>query len=319
MSELSARTLPAVRTTEIGWSVLKVPYWSHPEFDFQKACIGMEESEIQTELMCNWAASSGLRVYPEFKYEMHVSKQPLEYDPDMPLHISFDWGLSPACAIAQLSSFGQLQIFPSFAPEERQYEGIYSFAERVADHLLTVYAAPYDRNLDDLPLVVIGDPAGRSKQGHSVAGKKSKEEVSCFDILFRGLTLYVGEDENGRPMTEKLPGWGWRAIPGDVSHLKRQEAVRYRLKTLIHGEPAFLIDQREEFLQSCFLGGYHFKQYSDGTYGREPEKNHSSHLVNAVEYLCTRLSARPAQKPDDDEDGPRLPPFVSFASSSRRP
>lgn len=317
MPETDATPLLRQRQTRLGWTVLSVPYTAKPDYDFERACIGMEQDAIATELLINWLASSGMRVYPEFREEIHVAKEPLEYDPDLPLHISFDWGLSPACCIGQLSSFGQLLIFPSLHPEEREYEGVYAFAEKVADHLLREYAAPYDLSLEELPLVVIGDPAGKARGQHVVSGKKAKELASCFDILYRGLELDLGQDENGKTVTEKLPGWGWRVIAGDVSHKKRQEAVRYRLKTLVHGLPALLLDPREEFIQSACLGGYHYKERSDGTLENEPEKNASSHIMNALEYLCTRISARPAAKEDeDDETYPRYQ-FSSQASGSR--
>ena len=54
-------------------------------YDFKRACIGMEEEAIQTELLINWLASSGLRVYPEYREEIHTAKEPLFYDPDLPL------------------------------------------------------------------------------------------------------------------------------------------------------------------------------------------------------------------------------------------
>lgn len=312
--------LPLKRTRNGFW-VIGVPWNSRPDFDFKAACVGMSPSEIQTDLLRNWLASSGVRVYDEFREEIHVSKEPLEYDPDLPLHVGLDFGLSPAAAICQLSAFGQLLMFPSLHPDAREYSGIYEFGQRLADHLLREYAAPNGMTLEELPLVIVGDPAGRAKVGHMHRGKKAAELMSCAEVLFRGLTLEVGVDEEGHPITEKLPGWGWRMIPGDVSHKKRQEAVRYRLRTLIHGEPAFLLDVREEFMRSAFLGGYHRRERSDGTIEPDPEKNEFSHLANALEYLMTRVSARPARRdPDEDtlDPPPRPAPFASQASSAWR-
>jgi hypothetical protein len=144
---------------------------------------------------------------------------------------------------------------------------------------------------------------------------------SCFQILNRGLTLHLGEDEDGRDAGERLPGWGWIVQPGEVSHMKRQEAVRGRLKTLLgSGVPALIVDPREEFLQSAFMGGYHRKSFSDGTFDRNPAKNEFSHLVNGLEYLCSRLFSRPGRPEEEfDEDrGPRQEPFRSQSSSWHR-
>ena len=50
------------------------------------------------------------------------------------------------------------------------------------------------------------------------------------------------------------------------------------------------IDPRERFLIDAFKGGYRKKKIANKElYLDEPEKNEYSHLMNALEYLVSRL------------------------------
>lgn len=311
-----------LRKTRIGFWVADLEHTLKPDYDFEAACVGMEPEDIQTELLINWKATSGIRIYPEFRKEIHVSTRKLPYYPELPLCLGWDWGLEPACLIAQVNPMGQLQIFRSFYPPAREFDGIYAFAERVADRLLREYAAPYGKSLSELETFHVGDPAGRALTHHSSGGRQAKEVASCFQVLNQGLTIDLGEDDEGSRRTEHLPGWGWLVYPGDVSHLKRQDAVRARLRTLLSGGlPALIVDVDEEFVETAFLGAYCRKQFSDGTIDRNPMKNHASHVMNGLEYLCTRLFSRPAREKQEgeyDEDVERPAPFASQASSHWR-
>lgn len=321
MAEEVGKLLP-IKETQIGFWVLNIPHTAKPDYDFERACIGMDRTDIETEILINWNASSGMRIYDGFDPDVHVSKTELHYYPGLPICMGFDFGLSPACLIGQLNPLGQFQIFPSLAPEEREYEGIYSFGEKVADHLLKNYGMPHGKTLKQLNTYCVGDPAGRAMTRHSAGGRTSRELFSCFQILNTGLTLSLGEDEEGLPVREHLPGWGWLLYGGEVSHDKRQEAVRARLRWMIRPKvPALIVDPREEFVQSCFMGQYRRKVFSDGTYDRNPMKDHASHIMNSLEYLLSRLKVTPSQPEeefDEDKSARRPEPFRSQSSSYHR-
>lgn len=289
------------------------------DYDFEAACRGMAPEDIATELEISWTSAPGLRVYPQFRYEIHVASRPIRYEPSLPLVIGWDFGLSPACCISQVNALGQWCIFPSFHPEEREFEGIYEFGSHIADHLLRTYAVPNGMSLEELPMSHYGDPAGRGAA--PTPGKRANETLSAFQILNRGIDVYAGEGEGRQRIVDRKPGWGWHVMPGAVSIPERLEAVKGRLTTLLRdGVPALIVDPREEFTITAFQGGYRYKQYADGTFDRHPLKDHFSHGMDALSYCATRLWARPgAKKRDDyDEDTPRQIPYVSQASGQHR-
>ncbi len=302
------------RQTRDGWHILGVGWEVVPGYDFAAACVGMGENEIEMELKRNWSVTRGKAVYPEFNVDRHVAKQPLIFDPSRPLHCGFDWLGTPAFVPTQLNAHGQWLIFPSLSPPETESIAIYEFAEQVANHLLRRYAAPHGLSLDDLQMVHIGDPSGNNPPART-AGKR-QETHSAFEILKKGSKMYLGEDDHGDPVYEQRPGWGWRVIPGAMRIKDRIEAVRARLTTTLHGGlSALVIDPAAQVVKDGFAGGYHYKKYSDDTYAREPEKNHSSHTSDCISYIATKLFARPSRADDRDEDEPLRPPVVSQASN----
>ncbi len=308
------RVLAPPRVTADGWRVLTI-HWSHiPGYDYEAACEGLSPEGIRRELEIDWNATEGLRVYPEFGRQKHVALEPLVPDPNQPFHCGWDWGGCPAFVITQLNAMGQWLIFPSCSPPEGLGIGTYDFGQMVADHLLRVYAAPYGKELSDLKLAHFGDPSGNRRPPRT--GDRPAETQSCFDILYRGLTLDLGVNEWGEPIQERKPGWGWRIQPGPVNITDRLEAVKGRLTySLRDGLPALVVCPNADVVISGFLGGYHRPQRADGSYSRDPAKNYFSHTFDALAYICARLFVRPRVEPEEDEDAPQRVEFRSHAAS----
>ena len=255
MPEVSERLLPR-RTTVDGWTILTIPFSVVPGFDIATATKGMSENDIKREYYISWSSSSGAAVYPTYNADIHVARAPLCFDPGRPLIAGIDFGGCPAAVFSQLNGYGQWLILSAMAPPEGLSLGTYEFGEQLADHLLHNYASPYGLEIDQLTITWFGDPAGNAPPalGRSNPGCEARTH---FEILRDGIYLPMGVGEEGEPITEHKPGWGWDIIPGAVSIPERLEAVRARLSLILHGGlPAFLVDPRCEPIKEAMGGGY---------------------------------------------------------------
>lgn len=317
MSEAPRHRVVPKRRTRLGFAITTIHWKSVPGYQIEMISHGMDANSKRVELEIDWSVTRGRPVYPEFSRDMHVASEPLPYYPELPLILCWDMPGTPACAVTQLNPFGQWQIFPSLQANAKESVGVYEFGQRVADHLLEKYAAPNEITVEELSLVHIGDPAGNYKPPRT--GMRRSETRAAFEVLRAGSRLYVGE-QDGVERYEERAGWGWVVVAGAVDLTTRLEAVKTRLKALVgSGLPAMIVDPRAEPIIQALNGGYHYKENSDGSYGREPDKNHSSHIVNSLEYGATRLHSRPVpRRRVEDEDGEQAPRHISMAAGRDR-
>jgi hypothetical protein len=299
--------LPIVHK-ESGWAVLTIAHTSVPGYDLAAASRGMSPEAIRTEILIDWNATKGKRVYPEFSRDHHMSLDPILPDPSRPFYMGWDFG-RVACVITQTNTAGQWLILDSISPPEDETVGIYEFGWRVADYLTQNYALPNGLALKDLRLVHFGDPAGNMRVPRT--GDRPQETRTSFDILRKGLEIHVGEDIHGRLITERKEGLGWRIMPGQVGITIRLESVRARLTTTLKdGIPALVVDPNAMVVLDGFAGLYQYKEYSDGSYSREPLKNFYSHTFDCVGYIATRLfpanKFQQTEEEEEDDPGPRV-------------
>lgn len=306
------------RKTKLGITIVDIPFDVVPWYDYEGVCQGMDGPAIRMEVHRDWTVTRGKAVYPNYNEHIHVAQEPLEYFPEIPLRLAWDVPGCPACCLAQINPWNQVQIFPPICAAAAESVSVYDFGERVAFHLLDRYAAPYGMTLAQLSdqLIHVGDPAGKIRPPRNRL--KNSETRAAFDVLRAGSRQYLGDDPDGNEQFLEKPGWGWVIQPGAGDHVTRQGAVNALLTQLVSGgQPALIIDPNAGEIRRGLNGGYHFEDYGDGTFSREPVKNQAAHILNCVEYLATRLNARPIP-PDrpTDEDNER-PAFVSRAASGR--
>lgn len=312
---IEERVLPK-RHTSTGWCVTRIHHSSVPGYDIEEARKGLSKASIQTELECNWMASAGKVVYPEFSETLHIAPHPLPFDPHRQLILGLDVPGTPAAIISQINVFDQWCILRNLSPPEDEALGYYEFFETLAEVLLREFAEPVDRDLETLNLKFYGDPAGNAPIPKP--GQAPKEARSCFDILRNGIKLTVGVDERGTERVVEKPGWGWHVVPGDVSEVKRIAAVGARLSTLLRGGlPAIQIDPGCRTVIEGFGGAYHYPELSGGRgFEPHPKKDFWSHTMNALEYPATRLFAHKEKK--EPGESTRRPHVSRAAARSTR-
>lgn len=206
---------------------------------------------INVYLRCKYGQSKeGRPVFEGFRQEFHVAKSrlvPIE-DPNRPLLIGMDFGLTPACTISQLDPRGRLLTFAEITSSNM---GIYRFLTEKLKPLLA------DR-FRGLPVVVIGDPAGTQRA--------QTDESTVYDIL---------------------AAEGFTAQPAPSNTLSRRlAAVERYLSRVVDGTPAHLIDPGCKWLIGALAGGYRYRIKKSGDMEDKPEKNDYSHIVDGHQYTC---------------------------------
>ena len=214
-----------------------------------------------------------IRVYLEGKYgsvfdgkpvyhgvwndEVHVSERPLSVYRNIPLILGWDFGLTPACVVCQLSPRGQFRVLREYVCERG---GIRQFATNVVKPSLV-------NEFKGLEVSGWSDPAG--------AQASQVDETTPISELNR----------LGFP-TELAPS-------NDFS--VRRQAVMSFLMRMIDGKPGFLLDPSCKMLRKGFNGGYQLARLQitgeEERYHDAPVKNKFSHPAEALQYSCLGVDA----------------------------
>lgn len=189
----------------------------------------------------------GKPVYPNFASDVHVSKEEIPVAAGIPVYMGVDFGLTPAAVIGQKVR-GRWLLLQEIVAFDM---GIVKFSEVLRQELLTRYPSN--------EVIIFGDPAGDFRA--------QTDESTPFQIL-RGAGL------NARP-----------APSNDVA--LRLESVSTTLNRMVDGLSGLLIDFRCRNIIKGFEGGYQYRriQVSGERYDDKPEKNHFSHIHDALQYL----------------------------------
>jgi hypothetical protein len=275
-------------TTSTGVRTIRLHYSAFPKRDpdtpqgaawLQKALEGYiggkDNPAWKMEQEIDFSIRSGVPIYKIFREEHHVAKSPLIPIPHTPILRGWDYGLTPACAIAQLTRRPHLNIFPCVFTAQNESIGIKRFSEKVLQYCNMTFPG--------FTFIDYGDPAG---------GQRAQtDERTCFEIQ-RDF-----KDDQGRSLIQ--------VEAGEVTWTGRHRAMEDVLRRIEDdGLPFLQVDPRERFLIDAFKGGYRKKQVANKEiYLDEPEKNEYSHLMNALEYLVSRLQyGRPAPPPRRGSD-----------------
>jgi len=195
---------------------------------------------------------------------VHVSSEPLSVYRGLPLRLGWDFGLTPACIVGQLSPKGQVRILREFVCDRG---GIRQFVTDVVRPVL-------NNEYAGMPLISTGDPAG-------MQGAQGDMEITCFGEL------------------ERLGILSFPASTNDL--LPRRQAVITALTRTIDGEPGFLLDPSCTDLRKGFNGGYQFSRVQvsgEERYRDVPNKNRFSHPHDGLQYLM--LEADKGTRPRAD-------------------
>jgi Terminase large subunit, T4likevirus-type, N-terminal len=173
------------------------------------------------------------------------------------LIIGQDFGRNPWSIITQVDHRGRLLIFEEAPAEDT------GIALHVKSTLRPILMNPL---YVGRPIVIIGDPAGKARE--------SNFEINNFEVL------------------NKL---GFKHVfPAPTNDIElRIQAVEYFLGLSIDGGPGILISELGcPNLIAALNGGYRYSKTKEDVSKPKPDKNESSHVVDALQYVC--LMARSA-------------------------
>ena len=214
------------------------------------ASVGKEQDYINVYIHGNYGfVVEGKPVYSMYRDNVHCAPQALDPNPNLPILVGADFGLTPAAVFGQRLPDGRWNVF---AEVNTEHCGIKRFGELLAAFVATHYA--------NFQIgVAWGDPAGTA----------GEEGETAFDIL------------------RNTTGWHWRPAPTNDPAI-RQEAIIGTLNRMVDGKPGFQLSPACPVLRKGFVSGYHFKfvRSSNGALLHEtPAKNGFSHPHDALQYL----------------------------------
>lgn len=229
-------------------------------FDYYtKLATGQTEEFIKVFCLGEYGSVGfGKIVYNEFNSDIHAVDD-IPVIENSPIHVFWDFGLSPACTVFQVSERGQVRLIKEFQGIDM---GIRTFAQNIV--------IPQFQEL--FPTNKIGysdaDPAG-------MAGDTIMEELSC-----------IGE----------LNSLGIRTEAASTNDLEpRIGAVKYLLNTMIDGKPAFIVSRKgAPKAIKGFIKEYAYKRISvvgEERYRDIPTKNMSSHIQDTIQYGALRFAS----------------------------
>jgi hypothetical protein len=217
---------------------------------------GKDDNWIRAYLLAEYSTVlAGKPIYAgQWSDSLHVSTAPLNPIRGREIILGWDFGLTPACVVIQVSPRGIVHVLDEFVGENC---GVSQFIDGVVKPaLITKYAG--------CTIVSVGDPAG--------AKRADTDERSVFDELrLKGIPT--------RPASSNAP-------------MKRWEAVRNFLGQLRDGKAAFSLDASCKVLRKGFNGGYRFRQLQttgETRYSETADKNIYSHIHDALQYACLHL------------------------------
>ena len=220
---------------------------------YRNLMVGKDDDWIQVYVRGEYGSTrTGKPVYQEYVDSMHCAGADLTPIRGLPLHLGWDFGLTPACVVVQQHPSGYLMVLDEFAVQEHGAMGLRQFARAVVKPGLAERYAGFE-------LIGWGDPAGNARA--------QTDEQTCFQIL--------AEE-------------GLHASPAATNNATaRRDAVKRFLIMRLDDRPGLLLSPRCAVLRKGFRGKYQYERVQvsgEERYQERPCKNHYSHAHDGLQY-----------------------------------
>jgi hypothetical protein len=192
--------------------------------------------------------TDGKPIYPEYNDDVHVSSEIILPDPQHPIIVGIDFGLTPAATINQQVD-GQWRVIDEIVTERM---GALNFGTLLGKKLRSEYSG-YEVEL-------FGDPAG--------AQEAQTDETTPFEML-ASLGLFA----------DPAPTNDW---------MIRREAVAKLMSVMTcTGQPGFIVSPKARYFRKGLSGGYAYRRLmviGEDRFHDKPNKNIYSHVCESHQY-----------------------------------
>lgn len=235
---------------------------------------GATDAHISVNIMGNYGITlSGQPVHPSYNDKLHYLGKKIPYNKDLPLGLGWDFGLTPACSINQLSARGQLCNLAELWTERM---GLRDFVKNIVIPYLDKNFIGWRENY-----ISRHDPAGNQKS--------QSDAKSCEDIF---------REE------------GIRSLPASTNSMTaRRDGLKYFLGKMVDGNPAFALSMDCNMTRDGLMGNFQYPRImvgGDERYHETPVKNIYSHICEALEYIAMEFSGITKKPPSPEKKGYRI-------------
>lgn len=201
------------------------------------------------------AGGFGMPVFKNtFRLNFHKAKEPLKMlaVTNYPLIVGMDNGLTAAAVIGQMDARARVNILGESYVPEGQTMGVETFLDRLLiPYLRANFPAPSSR------VVFVLDPA-------------------CWER----------SQVNEVTIAQSVQARGYQTIKASTNKPERRiAAVEGLLQRAIDGGPGMLVSPNCPWLLKALDWGYRNKKSQAGVVTAVPDKNHYSHIADALQYL----------------------------------
>ena len=251
---------------------------------------GNHESWIAINLEAKYGQSmEGRPVFVEFDETRHVAKEEFAPIPGIPIQLGFDFGLTPACCITQITPQGQLRIIDEVIGESM---GMRQF---MRDALKPILAAQYP----GFAYKGVGEPAGNQRA-------QSDESTAMDEIRAAGIECIPAPTNFFGPRRDAVASFMLKRVRSTITGKATEEG--------------FLISPKCKMLLKGFRGDYKFKRVKvegKDVYEAEAVKNEASHIQDSVQAVAVaydrpRIDANARNRMGNRDDGSKF--SIGFAT-----
>lgn len=226
---------------------------------------GNTEEHVNVMVLGNYGTlAEGRPVYPKYNDRVHCPEEGAKAVKGLPIGLGWDFGLTPALVIGQLTPNGQLRTIAELVSEDTDAR---TFARDVAKPFLAKYFKGFEISHS------YGDPAGNNRgegEGKSAIGILNDDYIDNGDEAL-DLGFY----------TEPAP-------TNDPT--QRIDAVARFMTRMVDGEPGYVLNRPCTTLRKAKQGAYCYKRIAvagrEGQYRDKPDKNKFSHASDAEQYMA---------------------------------